>query len=50
VAPVDDQFLGQLRTGSFVLDQHDAGIEQALLLAHRAFEVRVFEPLAQHTQ
>src|SRR5258705_2806409 len=47
---VGDQFLDQLGARGLVLDQHLGGVEQLLLLAHRAFERRVFEPLAQQAQ
>ena len=33
-----------------VFDQHDVGIEQVLLLTHRALERGIFKPLAQQTQ
>ena len=36
--PLGNQFLDQLGTGRLVLDQHDVGIEQALLLADRTFQ------------
>ena len=49
-ASIDDQLLDQLGARGHVLDQHNAGVEQTLLLTRRAFEVRVLEPLAQHAQ
>src|SRR4029077_10197658 len=50
VAAIGDQLLDQLGTGSLVLDQQLGRMEQALLLAHRALERRVFEPPAEHTE
>jgi hypothetical protein len=47
VAAVGGQLLDQLGTRG-LLDQHFVGPEQALLLAHGAFELRLFEaPLEQ---
>jgi len=48
--PVDDQLLDQLGARGLVLDQHDAGVEQALLFAHGTLQRRIFEPLAQHIE
>ena len=50
MAALGDQLLDQLGARGLVLDQHDVGIEQALLLAHRALERRVFEPPAEHAE
>jgi hypothetical protein len=36
MAALGDQIVDQLGARGFVLDQHDAGLEQVLLLAHRA--------------
>src|SRR6516164_4901808 len=47
MAALVDQLLDQLRSRGLVLDQHFVRIEQALLLAHLAFERRVFEPPAE---
>src|SRR5215510_7792647 len=47
MAALGDQILDQLRARSLVLDQHDAGVEQVLLRAHRAFEGRIFEAPAE---
>ena len=44
VAAVGDQLLDQLGARGLVLNQHFVRTEQALLLAHRALERRVFEP------
>jgi hypothetical protein len=46
MAALGNQLLDQLGAGSLVLDQHLDRTEQALLLAHRALERRVFEPPA----
>jgi hypothetical protein len=48
VEPLGDQLLDQLGTGRLVLNQHDVGIKEALLLADRTFQRRVFEALAQY--
>jgi aryl-alcohol dehydrogenase-like predicted oxidoreductase len=45
VAPIGYQLLDQLGTRGLVLDQQHAGGEPVALLAHRALERRVFEPL-----
>jgi hypothetical protein len=45
-----DQFLDHLGPGRLVLDQHDTGVVEALLVAARAFEGRVFEPAAQQAE
>src|SRR6516162_4225121 len=50
VIPVDDQFLDQLGPRSLVLDQYLGSTVQALLLAHRALERWVFEPLPQQAK
>ena len=50
VAAIGDQLLDQLGARGLVLDQHYVRTEQALLLAHRALERRVFEPPAEHTE
>ena len=47
MAALGDQILDQLRARGLVLDQHDAGVEQILLLAYRAFKRRVFEAPAE---
>ena len=44
-APIGYQLLDQLGARGLVLDQHHAGGGQVALLAHRALERRVFEPL-----
>jgi hypothetical protein len=46
MAALGDQLLDQLGARGLVLDRHHARIEQALLLAHGAFERRVFEASA----
>ena len=46
VEPLGNQFLYELSTRGLVLDQYDIGTEQAVLLAHRAFEGWVFEASA----
>jgi len=50
VAAVGDQFLDQLGARGLVLDQDFGGVVEVLLLAHRALECRIFEPLAQQAQ
>ena len=50
MAALLDQLLDQLGAGGLVLDQHDVGPEQALLLARRAFERRVFQPPAEQVE
>jgi hypothetical protein len=45
VAPIGHQLLDQLGAGGLVLDQQHAGGEPVALLAHRALERWVFEPL-----
>ena len=47
VAAVGDQLLDQLGARGLVLNQHFVRTEQALLLAHRALERRVFEAPAE---
>jgi hypothetical protein len=42
VATLGDQLVDQLGTRG-LLDQHFIGPEQALLLAHGAFELRIFK-------
>ena len=46
VAAIDDQLLDQLGAGGLVLDQHDIGAEQVLLLPHGTLQRRIFEPAA----
>jgi hypothetical protein len=50
VAAVFDQILDQLGARGLVLNQHDARIEQFLLLAHCAPERRIFEPPAEYIE
>src|SRR3984893_7624573 len=50
MAAIGDQLVDYLRAGGLVFDQHDLRIEQALLLAHRALERRIFEPPAQYAE
>jgi hypothetical protein len=50
VAPVGDQLLDQLGARGLVLDQHDIGIEVAVLVTHRTLQCRIFEALAQHVE
>ena len=45
VAPIGYQLLDQLGARGLVLDQQHAGGEPVALLAHRALERWVFEPL-----
>src|SRR6516162_11054154 len=50
IAAILDQLLYQLGARSLVLDQHDIRSKPALLLAHGAFERRIFEPPAEHIE
>jgi hypothetical protein len=50
MATIGDQFLDQLGARSLVLDQDFGGVVEVLLLAHRALEPGIFEPLPQQTQ
>jgi hypothetical protein len=50
VGAFGDQLPDQLGAGALALDQHATRIEQALLLVHRAFERRVFEPSAEYSK
>src|ERR1700758_3606302 len=48
VAAIGDQFLDELSARGLVLDQHFVRAELAELLAYRALERGIFEPLAEH--
>ena len=50
MAALGDQLLDQLSARGLVLDQHDVGIEHAVLLAHGALQRRIFEPPAEYTE
>jgi hypothetical protein len=50
VAAIGDQFLDQLGARCLLLDQDFGGAIEVLLVAHRALECGIFEPLPQQPQ
>jgi hypothetical protein len=50
VEAVGDQLLDQLGARGLVLNQHDTGAEQRVLIAHCALQFRVFHPPAQYLE